>query len=245
MLNSVGQVLALTGDLAGAVKIYKRCLAIAPDCVPILGNLGLSAESLTSFELGYFGAWGPLIDIAPGTVIVDDPRLWRHQFEAGVTGFYNLIDDLVGFQSNPLNPLQVLPVNQDDEEAYGVELEARYVFRESFSTFANYSYVLRRNRETGARSLPRQTVNAGVTYSGRGFNIMLWANYRADSEVDGLPIDSYVLVNGSISYRFPVARGTTGQAFIRFFNLLDDDHQEHPNGDAYGLILTFGLEFRW
>ena len=74
---------------------------------------------------------------------------------------------------------------------------------------------------------------------------MLWANYRAASEVDGLPIDSYVLVNGSISYRFPVARGTTGEAFIRFFNLLDDDHREHPNGDAYGLILTFGLEFSW
>ena len=67
----------------------------------------------------------------------------------------------------------------------------------------------------------------------------------AITEADGLPVDSYVIVNGSVSYSFLLAGGTKAQAFIRFFNLLDDEHKEHPNGDSYGLILTGGVGFDW
>jgi len=218
-----------------------------PATITISGNDNLSAESLTSFELGYFGAWGPLLDVEPGTIIAVDSTSGSHQFEAGVSAFYNVIDDLISFQSDPIDPLLVLPVNQNDEETYGVELEGRYVFSDSFSAFANYSFAVRRDRATGEKNLlaPLQTVNAGVAYSGHGFNTMLWANYYDATELDGVAIDSYVLVNGSISYQFRVAKGSHGQVFVRFFNLLDDNHREHPQGDAYGLILTGGLQFDW
>jgi len=218
-----------------------------PVAITISGNDDLDAESLTSFELGYFGSWGAVLDVEPGTLIAVDPKSEPHEFEAGVTAFYNVIDDLISFQSDPADPLVVLPVNQKDEEVFGFELEGRYVFSDSFSALANYSYAVARDRETGERNrqAPLQTVNAGVAYSGHGFNTMLWANYHDDSELNGVAIDSYILVSGSISYGFPVALRTDGQVFIRFFNLLDDDHREHPQGDAYGLILTGGLQLDW
>jgi outer membrane receptor protein involved in Fe transport len=218
-----------------------------PATITISGSDGLRPESLTSFEFGYFGAWGPLVDVQPGDLIDVDPKHESHQFEAGVSAFYNIVDDLISFQSDAADPLRVLPVNQNDEEAYGFELEGRYVFSDSFSARANYSLAERRDRETGARNLlaPLQTLSAGVAYSGHGFSAMLWANYNDSTELDGIPIDSYFLVNGSISYRFPVASGSTGQVFVRFFNLLDDDHREHPQGDEYGLIFTAGLQFDW
>jgi iron complex outermembrane receptor protein len=225
---------------------------VAPAVITVSGNTSLRAESLTSFELGWFGTWGSIVETKekkkPGAaIVVDDPGLTRRQFEFGVTGFYNLIDDLISFTGDPTDPLRVLPVNQEDEIAYGAELEARYVFEESFSAFANFSYVRRENRQTGEQSLdtPGRTVNAGVTFARSGFNVMLWANYRDSSEQDGVPVDSYVLVNGSVAYEFPWAGGSRGQVFLRFFNLLDDEHKEHPNGDTYGLILTGGLQIEW
>jgi outer membrane receptor protein involved in Fe transport len=215
--------------------------------ITINGNENLNPESLTSFELGYFGAWGALAGAQPGTVIGVGQVGNNNQFEAGVNLFYNLVDDLVAFESDPNDPLRVRPVNQDNEEVYGIELEGRYMLRESFSAFANYSYSVRRNRESGAesRDTPRNTANAGVSYTGNSFDAMLWANFRDATELDGVAIDSYILINGSVSYRFPVASGTTGQAFVRFFNLLNDKHREHPQGDAYGLIFTAGLQIDW
>ena len=215
--------------------------------VTLTGNLDLNPESLTSFELGYFGAWGPLVDTQRGTVIVVGPTGESHQYEAGVKLFYNLVDDLVLFESDPADPLRVMPVNQDNEEVFGFELEGRYMLRESFSAFANYSYSLRRNRdsEEESRVTRQNTVNAGLSYTGSRWNAMLWANFKGSTELDDIALDSYVLVNGSVSYNFPIASGTTGSAFIRFFNLLNDKHKEHPNGDEYGLILTSGIEIDW
>ena len=74
---------------------------------------------------------------------------------------------------------------------------------------------------------------------------MLWANFKGSTELDDIALDSYVLVNGSVSYNFPIASGATGSTFIRSFNLLNDKHKEHPNGDEYGLILTGGIEIDW
>jgi outer membrane receptor protein involved in Fe transport len=215
--------------------------------ITIAGNQRLNPESLTSFEVGYFGAWGPVEDAESGTVLKDGLLGKGHQFEAGVSVFYNLVDDLVGFESDPNNPLRVMPVNQDNEEVYGIELEGRYLLGESISAFANYSYSVRQNRDTGERSrvTPRNTLNGGVAYTGKNFNATLWANFRDATELDDFAIDSYVLVNGSVSYEFLVEGGTKGQAFVRFFNLLNDKHREHPQGDEYGLIMTAGLQFDW
>jgi outer membrane receptor for ferrienterochelin and colicin/pimeloyl-ACP methyl ester carboxylesterase len=215
--------------------------------VTIAGNEDLDPESLTSFEIGYFGAWGPLVDARPGTVIEVKPLGESRQFEAGVNLFYNLVDDLVGFESDPLDPLTVFPVNQDDEEVFGFEVEGRFILRDAFSAFANYSYAVRQNRETGEESkvTPRNTANAGISYTGEKWNAMLWANFRGSSEEEGEKADAYVLINGSVAYLFPIIGGAEGQAFVRFFNLLDDEHKEHPQGDSYGIIITGGLQIDW
>ncbi len=74
---------------------------------------------------------------------------------------------------------------------------------------------------------------------------MLWANYYDKTELYGDGIDSYVLVNGSINYGFLFSNRTTGKVFIRITNLLDDLHREHPEGDAYGMILSSGFQVDW
>jgi len=218
-----------------------------PAPITIAGNLDLKPESLTSFEIGYFGSWGPDVDVERSTLVAVDPMRGNHQFEAGVSIFYNLVDDLIDFQSDPNNQLRVLPMNQDDEEAYGFELEGRYVFSDYFSAFGNYSFVIRRDRDTDEENelAPRNVVNAGIAGTGFGFNSMLWVNYYDQTQLFGIDIDSYVLVNGSVSYAFPVSDRATGQAFLRFFNVLDDVHREHPQGDDYGLIISGGLQLDW
>lgn len=201
--------------------------------ITIAGNTDLKAESLTSYEIGYVGAWGTSNKL----------------FEANANVYFNTIEDLVEFQGDPNDPLTVLPVNQENDEVFGFELEGRYFMDESLYAFGNYSYSRRKRHPAGepSRTIPRHTVSAGVSYSSERWSVMLWANWRDASEFDAIPVDSYLLLNGSVSYRFDVAHKDSGpgQAFVRFFNLLNDKHREHPQGDEYGLIITGGLQFDW
>ncbi len=218
-----------------------------PGTITIAGNNQLNAESLTSFEVGYSGSWGKLLAIEPGTVIETNPLWSSHQFEAGISAFYNMIDDLISFERDSNNPLRVMPVNQGDEEAYGFELECRYVFSDSASLFGNYSFAERRDRETGERNelVPANTINSGLAFSKGRLSAMLWANYYDRTELNGIGIDSYVLVNGSVNYGFLFSNHTAGKVFLRVTNLLDDLHREHPEGDAYGMILSCGFQVDW
>jgi outer membrane receptor for ferrienterochelin and colicin len=213
----------------------------------VLGNDDLDPESLTSYELGYFGAWGRQMDVPPGTMVEIDSEAGSHQFEAGVSVFYNLIDDLIVWDSPRGNPTIVRPENKNDERSYGVEVEGRYLFTDSFSALLNYSYAERENRDSDEEDFvdPLQRVNAGMTYSGYGLSAMLWAHFSDETELDDEEIDSYFLVNGSLSYRFSLALRSDGLVFVRVFNLLDDDHREHPKGDSYGMIFTGGIQFDW
>ena len=62
-----------------------------------------------------------------------------------------------------------------------------------------------------------------------------------EAKLFGIGVGSYVLLNGSIEYGFLLSEGARGRVFVRAFNLLDDVHREHPEGDAYGLLVTAGL----
>ncbi len=53
----------------------------------------------------------------------------------------------------------------------------------------------------------------------------------------------YVLLNGSVSYAFPVG-SSQGNVYLRAFNLVDE-HREHPDGQAYGAMVMAGLSFTW
>ncbi len=70
----------------------------------------------------------------------------------------------------------------------------------------------------------------------------LWATHFSEVEFTGAPVDAYTLLSGRIS--FPVG-GTHSRVFLEAFNLLDNDHLEHPEGQSYGLILQFGFSASW
>ncbi|MCA8944203.1 MAG: TonB-dependent receptor [Planctomycetes bacterium] len=218
-----------------------------PGTLTIGGNSDLDPESLTSFELGYSGAWGTLLGIAPGTIIPTDETSSDHQLELGVNGFFNRVDDLISFEPDPGDPTRVIPANQDDEDAYGFEVEGRYVFSDSMAVFANLTKVIRKDRATDSRNrlAPPHTANAGVTFSRFGFDAMLWTNYYDHTELFGIPIGSYVTVNGSVSYAFELNDRATGDVFLRVFNAFDDAHREHPEGAVLGRIVTAGVRIDW
>ena len=53
------------------------------------------------------------------------------------------------------------------------------------------------------------------------------------------------LLNGSVSWRFDLNLAAKGRLFVRAFNLLDDDHREHPEGDRMGLLFQVGAQVAW
>jgi outer membrane receptor for ferrienterochelin and colicin/pimeloyl-ACP methyl ester carboxylesterase len=217
----------------------------APGPVVVRGARDLEPESLTSYELGYFGSWGPVVDRAPSGL--PGARDTAHRFEGGLLGFHNRIDDLISFAATPGATTIVAPRNGADEEAYGVEAEGRYVFSDEFSAFGNHAWTQRRDRATGERSpfAPEHKSNLGVAYSGSRWEATLWA-YRQDAvALFGEEVPSYVLLNGSVSWRFDLNLAAKGRLFVRAFNLLDDDHREHPEGDRMGLLFQVGAQVAW
>ncbi len=214
-----------------------------PGLPPIIvdGNTSLDPEKIRSFEVSYYG-WP------------------ADQLRGSVNVYYNLIDDLVVFQGTLSGgSITGAPMNTNDEEAYGVEIEGEYFFGEGldaksdtkdpvYSVFGNYSYGVRRNRDTDTlvRFGPRNKANLGLRFAQDRVTASLWATFFDNSFVDSAPfseVSEYLMVNGNVSYRmFGNGKSeSTGSLFVNAFNLLDNDHKEHPSGDRYGLILTAGF----
>lgn len=201
-------------------------LPVPPGTVTLVGNKDLKAEKIRSFEIGYSGR----------------PH---KRVKAGLSVYYNLIDDVIEFR--PVAPNRASPLNESDEEAHGVEVEVDYLFADTISGFANYSYGLRRNRDTKKRLLwgPENKANAGVRVStAEGLSGMLWVTYFDETRFSGVALDDYVLLNGQISYAFLVDQ-TEARIFLQAFNLLDSDHRQHPDAQRQGLILMAGFNLLW
>jgi iron complex outermembrane receptor protein len=212
----------------------------------LAGNDDLVAEKIRSFELGY--RW----------------RKPRAPTKAEAIVYYNLIDRLVEFQPveffpsppfPPGTPSRLAPQNANKDEAYGVELELEHEFGPDVSAFANYSFGIRRDRDTRDRNTeaPRHKASGGVRLRpAEGWRAALWAAVFDDIEAFDAPgtgtldlrVDEYALLNARVSYELAWGEHR-GTVFLQAFNLLDHDHREHPEGDSYGLILTGGAEIRW
>ncbi len=198
----------------------------------IAGNRDLDAEKLRTFEVGYGG------------------RLAR-TVRAEATVYYNLVDRLVEFRAT--GPTTIAPRNENKEEAYGAEAEVEASLYQDLSAFGNYSYGIRRDRDTHERSpsAPRHKANAGLKFTLQEPSLvaMVWATFFDDVEyVDTATgqsmgsIDPILLVNARVTADLPL-KGA--RAFVQAFNLLDDDHREQPQGDPYGLLLMAGIEAAW
>jgi iron complex outermembrane receptor protein len=197
----------------------------------IVGNRELKPEEMRSFEIGY---WGRLLPY--------------FQLESSL--YYNLADRLTLFEPGPIAGT-IERQNLFNDDAYGIETQMEYQLAADVYTFANFAYEIRKDRETGKRvpGGPKNKVNGGVRSTHPdSLSGMLWITYFDRSEfIDrptGSPLGStpaYTLVNARIWYPFHVGR-TEGKVFVEGFNLLDHIHQEHPQGDFYGLIATAGVE---
>ena len=76
-----------------------------------------------------------------------------------------------------------------------------------------------------------------------GLSAMLWLNYFDETSFGGVPVESYVLLNGSVSYAFPVG-SSQGSVYLRAFNTVDR-HREHPDGQAYDAMVMAGFSLTW
>ena len=224
----------------------------------IVGNKDLKPEQIRSFELAYiYEDTVPQNQEEPE----EDPKE-RSNLKLRIAAYYNLVDRLASFVPiqflpsppfPPGTPSQLAARNEGKEEAYGTEVEVEYLLLDDVSVFANYSYVIRQDRETEKRIelAPRNKANVGfrMTLPESRLNAMLWATYF-DEVTFNLPlgsppigkVDDYILVNARINYDLPL-EGVT--AYAQAFNLLDNDHRDHPDGDKYGVIGVVGLQVTW
>jgi outer membrane receptor protein involved in Fe transport len=200
----------------------------------IQGNPDLKPEQIRSFEVGYWGRPLPYL-----------------QIECNL--FYNLVDRLVQFQSLG-SPNDYGPRNVNVDRAYGSELQVEAQLSRSFFAFANYAYGIRQDRGTGLRnpSAPRHKANGGLRFEDRptGWSAMAWIAFTDDvtyaDPAGGIigKADLYALVNAKVAYRFKMG-GSDGKVYVQAFNLLDHDHREHAEGQAYGILAMAGLELAW
>lgn len=198
----------------------------------LLGNEDLEPERLRSYEASYRAQ--------------PDPSL-----RGAVTVYYNIVDDLISFGA--VAPGTFAPENLLDEDAYGAEAEVEKQAASWLWTFANYSYTKRRDYDTHDRrpDAPRHTANAGLraTFEDPAITAALWVTFFdevrfRDPRTGAIlgDVDDYTLLSGRVSYGLPV-KGLT--AYVQAFNMLDDDHRQHPQGDKYGAIFLGGLEAAW
>ncbi len=198
----------------------------------ISGNRDLDAEKIRAFELGYGGRIAASV-------------------RAELTAYYNLVDRLVEFRAT--GPAAIAPKNENKEDAYGAETEVEISLSERLSGFGNYSYGVRRDRDTHDRSpsAPRHKANVGLKFTlpEPALVAMVWAPFFDEvaylDTATGIStgrVDAFVLLNARVTVELPLP-GT--RAFVQAFNLLDYDHREQPQGDSYGLLFMAGAELGW
>jgi len=201
--------------------------------VTVTGNKDLKPEEIRSFEIGYWGR--------------PDRRL-----QAECSLYYNLYDRLFVFEANPNGTASRHNVNRED--SYGIETNIEFQLTGEIYTFANYAYQIRRDRDThdGIPGGPRNKANVGIRVnSEKGLSGMLWMNYFDEVEFrdkkTGTSLGSvppYALLNAKVWHPFRFGKAE-GRVFLQGFNLLSNDHKEHPQGDSYGLLALAGVEIAW
>jgi len=235
--ESYGQSVRLTagtGHRNPSLRELWFDMPVSGGAARIVGNPDLKPEQMRSFELGYWGR--PHRDL---------------QIEFSL--YYNLVDRLVQYANIPLTT-DFGPDNVNQDRAFGGELAIEARVSSSIFAFGNYACSIRQDRETYDRnpSAPVHKGNAGIRVgeSGTGWNAMTWITFASHvvfQDPVGItkkPVDGYSLVNARIAYQFKAGH-SDGRVYVQAFNLLDHDHREHAEGQAYGILAMAGLELAW
>ena len=201
--------------------------------ITVIGNRNLKPEEIRSFEIGYWGR--------------PDRRV-----QAECSLYYNLYDRLFVFEGNP--NLTAARQNVNREDTYGIEANIEFQLTSDIYTFANYAYEIRRDRDTHnlIPGGPQNKANVGIRVnSPKGLSGMLWVNYFDDVQFTDKKsgrslgsVPAYTLVNAKVWYPFRFGKAE-GKVFLQGFNLLDNVHREHPQGEEYGLLALAGVELAW
>lgn len=190
-------------------------------------NVALTPEKLKGGEVGF--------DFTPSGV------------RAQVTYYYNIVDDLLtarNLEDAELPPgffFGSLNINAGKLRATGVESEVDWVISDSLRATASYTYsesVIRENPldpTTIGRQVsyvPRNSASASLSYEGaQGLGVatrLRWADRMYGDNVHTLPIDSYFVVDLSLSY----ALTRNFEPFIEIENLFDRKYIGDNSGFA-------------
>jgi hypothetical protein len=162
------------------------------------------------------------------------------------TAYYSLLDGILHLQQVDPTLLVFAPFNSGEDRAYGVETQAQFLITNNISAFANYSYGIREDRDTGVRNpnAPRNKGNVGTrfTFPAQGVSGMVWVTAFDEVLFEGGRAPAYALLNGRVAYDFKQGQAR-GQIFIQSFNMLDKVHREDPSADAYGALVLAGANF--
>ena len=220
---------------------YKTSVPMLP--VPIYvelqGNRELSPEWVTSHELGYQG-------------------IFSNRFRGGIDIFFNKLYGLteVGIVETyaenalfPGSPGGVIPAtmsihNNRDAKVRGSEVTAELSVTRWLTTYANYSYQRITDSYTGKRieSAPQHKLNSGLCVkSGRGLLFSVFANYVDGTVWDDREIAPYTMLNSVVSYK---PFGGNMEIALSVSNLLNDRHQEHPQGKEVGRSAVLCLMYQ-
>jgi outer membrane receptor for ferrienterochelin and colicin len=203
-------------------------------------NRDLQPQELKSLEFGYWGRPTPRIQLEAST-------------------YYNRGDRLTQFLPVSAVPPVFARENVGHEDAYGIETNFEVSLDTDVYAFGNYSYEIRRDRDNGYQRIPggpRNKASAGIKIlpakDHPTLGAMVWGTFFDESDfqekgatatnLGGVP--AYTLLNLKVWYPFKLG-SAEGKVFLQGFNLLDNVHKEHPDGDAYGLIGSAGVELAW
>jgi iron complex outermembrane receptor protein len=149
--------------------------------------------------------------------------------------------------------LLLAPTNAGDIDYWGIDFSVNYVVNRNISLFGNYSYLSENYFEGlagfGDLSLnaPQHKGSLGLRFS--TFTIGLSGElryryvdgYRVKSAIYKGHIDSYNLVDASITYPFPFAEGL--RLTVSAKNILNNKHQEFIQAAELGRLVTARLAY--
>ena len=207
------------------------------------GNLELSPEKITSFEIGYH-------------------TLFTSRLRLKVDFFYNELYDFISFKTvgyQDVSPIIGYPpgsvvvpslksyTNAGRSKAIGGEIGFEFLATRWLKGFINYSYqdltweeddpeTPENEKGLRVKSSPKNKVNCGLRFNFRnGFSANFLAHYVDATEKTETwaygKVDSYTLVNARIGYRFYNNRL---EMAVTVFNLLNEKHYEYPGNDKQG-----------
>ncbi|MBN2121238.1 MAG: TonB-dependent receptor [Candidatus Omnitrophica bacterium] len=196
--------------------------------ITFLGNRDLNPEEIVSYDVGY------------------EFPMFKKKAKGRINFFYNEMDKIIeDILIAPLPPT-FMYFNDGKKNVRGCEAGLDFLITDWLTGFTNYTYQRVKDGPVGTRnSAPEYKVNTGLRCNfDNGLSAGVTAHYVDTYETDTTmgKVDSYVLLNGRIGYKFP---NTDTEIAIAVYNMLHDRLRQYSTGDEVGTkgTLTINCKF--